>query len=275
MKVRLISDNLHQNKSFEVWDGTNPLGWYAINTKRRENLWQIVSDSQLYSARSLVLQGNTTNALNYIDVVKGATVRSDGPGLFYNVSTIPHDLTTNFVTHEDITTALDLNSIGLDRLYDADIVNEVMEIKDITTFLSMETEMLRFPEYSDSKSFSTIIVQEKNSKRLEISQKYNPVRTTLSFLNCLKENEAIRTFFYTCSVYGVGFSVEVWEEQTSGGNWGNVKWGNSKWGGFDSGYGYGKKYHFNIANNNFSESSTNGKLDVNVILQKRDLDYVN
>lgn len=276
MKVRLTSGNIHKNRNFELWDGTNPVGWFSSASLKNDDVWRINVTDQLYSGTTLNLQDNVANALEYLDVVKGATVKAvSSTGTYNNVSTIDHDLTINYVKHEDVTTALDLGTIGLDRLYTQFGGSDTMDIKDITTFLTMETEMLRFPEYTDQKDFGVLFVQEKNSKRVEITQKYNPANTTLSFLNCLEENEAIRTFFYTCAVYGAGFSVEIWEEQTTGGNWGNIKWSTPKWGGFDSGFGYSKKYYFDIANNSFTEGNTTGKLDINVILQKRELDYGN
>jgi len=134
---------------------------------------------------------------------------------------------------------------------------------------------LRDPSFIDPKKVKPLIIQEKNSTRLEIATNYNPLSKTLSFINCLEENEAIKSFFNTLSYHKVGFTVEVWELQTEAGNWGLVPWGDSKWGGFDEGFGYGTKYYFKIASNNFTQASTTGKFDLSVILQKTEVGFVN
>jgi hypothetical protein len=276
MKVRLTSDNIHDNKNFKLFDGGNPVNWFVSSggSKLGESTWNIENTNQLYPARVLKFQGNPNNIENYVTVVKSATVRAySGGGTYYNVSGIPRVLTELNRTYEDISNPSDLSILGLGRSFVADTPTSVLGIRNVSSFLTMETEMLRLPQFTDNVQIEPLIVQEKNSKRLEVATSYNPLISTLSFLNCLEENLAIKSFFQTLSYYGVGFSVEVWQLQSEASNWGGFQWSTPKWGGIAAGYGYGKKYYFDIANNNFEQASVTGKLDINVIYQKTEAGF--
>jgi hypothetical protein len=281
MKVRITSDNIHDNKNFELWNGNNPNCWWADGSTSNINdqYWSIEASKRLYSSRKLKIQGDTGFASDYIKVVKsGEVLAYAGGGSYFNTPSIEHVLPEGifiYTLYEDLAPIGDISSVGLDREFIEKDSESKLRIKNLATYLTIETNMLRIPAFADNKISTPLIVQEKNSKRLEEATSYNPVSITLSFLNCLEENQAIKAYFQTLSYYGVGFTVEIWELQSEGGNWGNVRWGNSKWGGFNSGYGYGKKYTFDIAGSNFEEASTYGRLDISAILQKTEMGYAN
>jgi len=269
MKVRLTSENLHsKNNDFSIFYDEKPPEWYKEGST---GLSQILAEAwQMEFTQTLVSFdfkwfGETANIYNYINIKKSASVAGAGQ---YSDNGIDYKTLTSIfenvpVTHNDTT---------LNRYYVAGGSGDILSIKKIKTELVIETEMLRTPQYQETKESSAILVHSKNSKGLDFYEKYKPIDTAVSFLTCIEEAQILKTYFATLAYYGKGFSIEVWNDNENPG-WGQFDYPNQSWGGDVAVGFYEKKYYFNIANTNFVNQSTTGSLSVPVYLQKRDLDY--
>jgi len=269
MRVRLTSENIHsKNSDFSLFDGENPIGWFKDGVSGLSQIlaqaWEM-EFTQILIPLDFRFFGVTENIYDYINIVKSATVKGIGQ---YSNDNIDFDtLSTVFNTYSGID-----NNTTLNRTYVAGGSGDTLSIKDIKTELVIETNMLRTPQYQETKESSAILVRTKNSKRLDFYEKYKPIDTAVSFLTCIEEAQILKTYFATLAYYGKGFSIEVWNDNENPG-WGQFDYPNQSWGG-DVGVGfYEKKYYFNIANTNFVNQNTTGSLSVPVYLQKRDLDY--
>ncbi len=277
MKVRLISENIHTNKNFELPDnGINPVGWYAssIDTNFTSNgYWRMTNSKIAHSATKLTLISPKSTVWNYLTVVKKAEVR--GYGSWFNdeleagASWTLGENWKNTVDRYNTSTAVTLNRKFNKYINDTDYV----EVKNISTQIEIEATALRTPQYQESKNFEKLIIQNKNSKSLEISELYNPISTLLQFKDCNETLDALTTFFKTCLFHNVGFTIEVWAESFSG-DWSEFTFGDgADWGGVtQAGWTYPIK--LDIGTVSRSKGSIVSTLDINVILQKQRMNYV-
>ena len=271
MKVLLRSQNLLTNPIFEGVLNDTPVGWF-VNVKGgvAGGEWTLPDANQtLFYPQDIDFVDETNNFKTYTKVFKSASVK--GSGIYRNIPSVDRTLTNEFKTYTDFLG--DTNS-KLQNRYVEPTTGESVVINNISTYMEIETNMLRLPEFTDDKNIEFHILKTDTSKRLEATRVYKPVSTNFSFILCNKESESLNTFLKTCLKYGVGFELEVFTTRDQVESWGNFQWGNSDWGGFDAAGEWVKFYNVDINDYSINRGSVVSELNISAIIQKSELNNV-
>lgn len=269
MKIRLTSDNVIPK--FDLWnnDFEAPEGWIAGSSNKNGSVWQLNELSPINSAYNFELENYFNGLRSYINVYKTARVYGNGT---YKpcVSETAITLTNSYQDLSVLATETELNTNGLNQDY---TTGTQCFISSLGCYFELETTMMRDNSYSENIEAEPMIVRQKNSKKLVMSEKYNPLSMQLEFILCLEQARAVQSFFNTCLKYGVGFSIEVLEEDLISRAWATETWG-KLWGSSGTS-AYSSKFHMDLASSNFVEQPISGVVTIPVILQKSEIKYAN
>lgn len=288
MKVRLTSKNLIENSSFELKQAINatnvvPMGWYLdqslfssvsgvewVQSNNGGHTMEYPEGLTFLEPEDINYTAKRANFLNYVSVIKSATAR--GEGVYYNKPLTPHVLARDYQTFTDIDSTAPESQ---DREYVQGLPSDTgIVIKDISTVLQIETELLRVPNYNYNAGKRVKIQRNDISREMTTESKYQPASTNLDFLRCKDEADALDLFFKTCIRYGVGFEVEAFITPDSAYQWGNFLWGEQQWGGIPAEGAYVKLFTIDMQGYSFNRSSTYGQSSVTGILQLTELNSV-
>ena len=271
MRVRLISDNLLDNTDFDLQvDNEYPVGWFIDNNTSTMigNEWKVDSiNTTLYHPQKIEKVDLKDSFYNFVTIKKSATVR--GEGYWKNIPTVTHTLNLNNQTFIDELPSPYVTTES--RWFETNDINSYVIANDIKTYMELETNMLRVPNYSDNKGKSIKVSYTPTGREITSTRLYQPVSTNISFLTCIDEASAIDTFFKTCAKYRKGVTVQAFLTPSSGQEWGTFEWSNTVWSGIPAEGDWYDVFHIDLNGYRFNPSSVTGGCEVSCLIQKTEL----
>lgn len=270
MRVRLTSQDLLGNSNLELFKNRTPSGWYTtVKGEAIPSEWVLDTTQTLYFPRGVDFVNKNDDFFTYVNVIKSAQVK--GNGIYKNTPAIEHVLTDKYKTYSD--SLFDTQPTIQDRYVEVNASSEI-SIRNISTQMQIETDQLRNINYNEEFARTLHIVRNSTGRELQSTAKYNPLTMDLGFLSCLKEAEALDTFFKTCLKYSAGFKVEAFITPDTLEYWGNFNWSGGLWGGFDINGEWVEMFNLDFASYAYTPTSTAAEINISTILQKSEVNNV-
>lgn len=271
MRVRLTTDNLLDNSGFDLQvDTLYPVGWLVEgdNSVMIGKEWRVEgTNTTLYHPQPIEKVNIQPSFYNFVKVFKSAIVRGDG--IWQNIPSINNTINLNNTEYIDELPFPYLTTEN--RQFNINDSNSYAIVSDIKTYMQIETEMLRVPNYNDNKNKRTKVKYTTTGREITSTQKYAPVTSQIEFLSCLDEAQAIDTFFKTCAKYRKGIKVEAWITPEAEESWSNSPWSETVWSGIPTEGAWFNVFRIDLDGYSFNRSNITGTSTINCIIQKTDL----